>query len=72
MKSKTSYQFGMGLLVGVFIMIVFVGGALSERIWGLSILKNISKSNYILKTIYIHLILYFYDFLQNKSKKICL
>lgn len=46
MKSKTSYQFGMGLLVGVFIMIVFVGGAVSERIWGLPILKNISKQTY--------------------------
>ncbi len=46
MKSKTSYQFGMGLLVGVFIMIVFLGGALSERIWGLPILKNISKQSY--------------------------
>jgi S1-C subfamily serine protease len=42
MKSKTSYQFGMGLLVGVFIMIVFVGGAVSERIWGLPILKNLN------------------------------
>ena len=46
MKSKTSYQFGMGLLVGVFIMIVFLGGAVSERIWGLPILKNISKQTY--------------------------
>ena len=46
MKSKTSYQFGMGLLVGVFIMIVFVGGAVSERIWGLPILKNFSKQTY--------------------------
>ena len=36
----------MGLLVGVFIMIVFLGGALSERIWGLPILKNISKQSY--------------------------
>jgi S1-C subfamily serine protease len=42
MKSKTSYQFGMGLLVGVFIMIVFLGGAVSERIWGLPILKNLN------------------------------
>lgn len=42
MKSKTSYQFGMGLLVGVFIMIVFLGGAMSERIWGLPILKNLN------------------------------
>jgi len=46
MKSKTSYQFGMGLLVGIFIMIVFLGGAVSERIWGLPILKNISKQTY--------------------------
>ncbi len=42
MKSKTSYQFGMGILVGVFIMIVFLGGAVSERIWGLPILKNLN------------------------------
>ncbi len=46
MKNRTSYQFGMGLLVGVFIMIVFLGGAVSERIWGLPILKNISKQTY--------------------------
>jgi len=41
MKNKVTYQFGMGILVGVFIMIVFLGGAVSERIWGLAILKNL-------------------------------
>jgi S1-C subfamily serine protease len=42
MKNKITYQFGMGILVGVFFMIVFLGGAVSEHIWGLPNLKNLS------------------------------
>lgn len=42
MKSKMTYQFGMGLLVGVFLMIVFLSGAVSQKIWGLPLLNNLS------------------------------
>ncbi|MFZ2199679.1 MAG: trypsin-like peptidase domain-containing protein [Microgenomates group bacterium] len=42
MKSKITYQFGMGLLIGIFLAIVFMGGAVSQKIWGLPILKNIA------------------------------
>lgn len=43
MKSKVTYQFGMGLLVGVFLMIVFMSGAVSQKIWGLPLLNNLSS-----------------------------
>lgn len=42
MKNRVGYQLGMGILVGVFIMIVFVSGAVSQQIWGLPILKNLN------------------------------
>jgi len=32
----------MGLLVGIFLMSVFVGGAVSQKLWGLPFLKNLS------------------------------
>lgn len=41
MKSRTGSSFLIGLLSGVFLVAVFIGGAVSERIWGLPILKNI-------------------------------
>ncbi|EKD79758.1 MAG: 2-alkenal reductase [uncultured bacterium] len=43
MKSRATYQFGMGILIGMLVMIIFVGGAVAERIWGLSILKNLNQ-----------------------------
>lgn len=43
MKSRVTYQFGMGILVGVLVAIVFVSGAAAEKVWGLPILKNIAK-----------------------------
>jgi S1-C subfamily serine protease len=33
----------MGILVGVFAVAVFLGGAVSERIWGLPILRNLAS-----------------------------
>lgn len=43
MKNKVTYQFGMGILVGVFFMIVFVGGAYSQKVWGLPMFENLAK-----------------------------
>jgi len=37
------YQLGMGILIGMLVMIIFVGGAASEKIWGLPILNNFAK-----------------------------
>lgn len=42
MKSKGASTFVIGLLSGVFLVAVFIGGAVSERIWGLPFLKNLS------------------------------
>lgn len=42
MKSRTRSSFVVGLLSGVFLVAVFIGGAVSERIWGLSFLKNLN------------------------------
>ncbi|MCQ3944258.1 MAG: hypothetical protein DPW11_00550, partial [bacterium] len=42
MKSRTGSSFVVGLLSGVFLVAVFIGGAVSERIWGLSFLKNLN------------------------------
>lgn len=44
MKSRTSSSFIIGLLSGVFLVAVFIGGAVSERIWGLPFLKNLNLS----------------------------
>jgi len=43
MKAQVTYQFGMGIMVGVFLMIVFVSGAVAEKVWGLPVLKNLAK-----------------------------
>lgn len=43
MKEKITQQFGMGILVGMFLMIVFLSGAVSEKIWGLPVLQKLSK-----------------------------
>ncbi len=39
---KVGSGFAIGLLSGVFLMAVFIGGAVSERIWGLPFLKNLN------------------------------
>lgn len=39
---KTGSSFAIGLLSGVFLVAVFIGGAVSERIWGLPFLKNLN------------------------------
>lgn len=44
MKSRTGSSFLIGLLSGVFLVAVFIGGAVSERIWGLPFLKNLNFS----------------------------
>lgn len=45
MKNKGS-QFFIGLLSGVFLVAVFIGGAVSEKVWGLPFLNGLtSKSN---------------------------
>lgn len=44
MKSRTGSSFVIGLLSGVFLVAVFIGGAVSERIWGLPFLKNLNLS----------------------------
>lgn len=44
MKSKTGSSFLIGLLSGIFLVAVFIGGAVSERIWGLPFLKNLNLS----------------------------
>lgn len=45
MKAKITQQFGMGILVGMFLMIVFLSGAISEKIWGLPILKQLNTTS---------------------------
>lgn len=44
MKAKFKNQFLIGLLCGVFLMIVFLSGAVSEKLWGLPILKNLNNT----------------------------
>lgn len=52
MKTKTASTFAIGLLTGVFLVAVFLGGAVSERIWGIPILKNmVGKGSSISETI---------------------
>lgn len=34
---------GMGILIGMLVMIIFVGGAAAEKLWGLPILKNLAR-----------------------------
>jgi S1-C subfamily serine protease len=43
MKPKVTKQFLIGLLSGIFLMIVFLGGAAVEKIWGLPILNNLKN-----------------------------
>lgn len=43
MKSRVTYQFGMGVMVGIFVAIVFVAGAAAEKVWGVPILKNLAR-----------------------------
>lgn len=45
MNDKLKNQFVLGLLSGIFLMIVFVSGALAQKIWGLPILKQLSLGN---------------------------
>lgn len=44
-KFHSMRQFGFGLLTGVFLMIVFFGGALADRVWSLPGLDKIFTSN---------------------------
>lgn len=44
MKSRKSSSFVIGLLSGVFLVAVFIGGAVSERIWGLPFLAGLVGS----------------------------
>lgn len=41
MKNALAQQFWVGLLSGVFLVAVFVGGAASERLWGLPFLQKL-------------------------------
>jgi S1-C subfamily serine protease len=43
MKTKISYQFVNGILVGLFCAIVFTSGAVTQKIWGLPMLKNFAS-----------------------------
>ena len=43
MKSKFGQQFLLGLLSGVFLVAVFIGGAASEKIWGLPFLTQLGR-----------------------------
>lgn len=43
MKSRVTYQFGMGVMIGIFVAIVFVAGAAAEKVWGVPILKNLAR-----------------------------
>lgn len=44
MKAKVGNNFLGGLLIGIFLMIVFVSGAVSQKLWGLPILKNLATT----------------------------
>lgn len=41
MKQVVARQFGLGLFFGVTLMLVFLSGAVSEKLWGVPILKNL-------------------------------
>lgn len=43
MKSQGMYQLGMGILIGMFVMIVFIGGAVSQELWGMPVIDNLLK-----------------------------
>lgn len=45
MKSKGVSTFVIGLLSGVFLVAVFIGGAVSDRIWGLPFLQKLNLGN---------------------------
>ncbi|MEK7145991.1 MAG: hypothetical protein AAB802_02285, partial [Patescibacteria group bacterium] len=36
-------RFWLGLLTGIFLVAVFVGGAASERLWGLPLLNKLTN-----------------------------
>lgn len=38
-------KFVVGLLTGIFVMVVFVGGAVSDRVWGLPFLDKLGREN---------------------------
>lgn len=42
MKAKITQQFGIGILVGLFVAIVFMSGAVFERVWGVPILSQLA------------------------------
>ena len=45
MKSKSISTFVIGLMSGIFLVAVFIGGAVSEQIWGLPFLKKQNLRN---------------------------
>lgn len=42
MKQRLASQFALGMLSGVFLVAVFIGGAVSEKLWGFPFLKNLT------------------------------
>ena len=40
-KNRGLQDFFLGLLAGVFLVAVFIGGAASEKIWGLPFLQKL-------------------------------
>lgn len=44
MTTKPTYQVGMGILIGMFLMIVFFSGAVVEKMWGLPILRGLNNT----------------------------
>lgn len=44
MREKISRQFGLGLLFGLFVAMVFMSGAVVERVWGVPVLKQLSST----------------------------
>ena len=44
-KNRGLQDFFLGLLAGVFLVAVFIGGAVSEKIWGLPFLQKLGSSN---------------------------
>lgn len=43
-QSKVTRQFGIGILVGLFIAIMFMSGAVFERVWGVPILNQLTTT----------------------------
>ena len=37
------YQLGMGILIGMFVMIVFIGGAVSQELWGMPVIDSLLR-----------------------------